>query len=200
METEIEAKWLEINVEQMRRKLQEIGAELAQPERMLARKPYDFPDRRLEKNGGWVRVRNEGDKITLSYKQQNDRTLHGTKEVTLVVDNFGMTCNFLEAIGLEPKSYQETKRESWKFGDTEIELDTWPWIPSFIEIEAPNEKRLCDVAEKLDLNISDAMHGSVEPVYQKYYDVSEEEVNNWPEITFSEVPEWLEAKRKVSND
>lgn len=196
MQTEIEAKWLNIDLESMREQLRNNGAELIAKERLIARIAYDYPDKRLEKINGWVRVRNEGDKITLSYKQLNDRTLHGTKEITVVVDDFEATCSFLESVGMKSKSFQETKRESWKLGDTEVELDTWPWIPSFVEIEAKSEKELKIVAEKLGLDYSDALHGSVEPVYQTLYDVTEEEINNWEEIRFISVPEWLLAKAK----
>lgn len=183
----------------MRRKLSDLGAELVQPERIMVRRPYDFPDKRLEKIGGWVRVRKEGDKTTLCYKQLNDRTLHGTKEITVVVDDFDVTCKFLEAIGLVSKSYQETKRESWKLGEVEIELDTWPWVLSFIEIEAPSEEKLRESAAKLNLDFSDALYGSVEPVYQAVYDVTEEEIDSWLEIRFVDIPDWLEIKRKAND-
>lgn len=199
MQTEIEAKWLAINLDKMRARLKAIGAELVQPERLMTRSVFDYPDKRLEKIGGWVRVRNEGNKVTLSYKQLYDRTLHGTKEVTVVVHNFDTTCNFLKAIGLESHSFQETKRESWKLGDTEIELDTWPWIPSFVEIEAPTEHALKDTANKLKLDFTRALHGSVETAYQAIYDVTEEEVDNWEEIRFSPVPVWLKKKLKSSD-
>ncbi len=196
METEIEAKWLNINIDDLRKKLKGINAKLIHPERFMIRSVFDYPDSSLEKIGGWVRVRDEGDKITMSYKQLNDRTLHGTKEVSVVVDNFNLTCNFLESIGLVCRAIQETKRESWIFGNVEIELDTWPWIPSFIEIEAPNEQKLKDAALKLGLDYTKALHGSAETAYQAVYNVTEEEVDNWSEIRFTEVPDWIEAKKK----
>ncbi len=196
MNTEIEAKWLNYNHDDIRKKLILCGAVLQQKERLMTRKVFDYPDKRLEKMNGWVRVRHEGDKITLSYKQLNDRTIHGTEEVTVVVNDFDATSSFLESIGLKSYSYQETKRESWKIGDVEIELDTWPWIPPFIEIEAPDEKSLVQVAADLGLDYSKALHGSVETAYQAVYNVTEEEIDNWQEITFSEVPLWLMAKKK----
>jgi len=114
MQTEIEAKWLAINTDDIRQSLQRVGATLISPERLMIRRNFDYPDKRLEKVGGWVRVRNEGAKITLSYKQLNDRTVHGTKEVNVTVNDFDATVSFLEAIGLKQKSIEETKRESWK--------------------------------------------------------------------------------------
>ncbi len=196
MDTELEAKWLDINHDDMRQKLKASGATLVQPERLMTRKVFDFEDRRLDKISGWVRVRNEGNKVTMSYKQLNDRTLHGTKEITVLVDDFERACNFLESIGLNPYSYQETKRESWRIGDVEIELDTWPWIPPFVEIEASSEEALKDAAAKLGLDYTKALHGSVETAYQAVYNVTEEEIDNWNEIKFSDVPEWLAFKAK----
>ncbi len=80
MQTEIEAKFLDVDVEALRKKLEEIGATQEHPEIFMKRKVFDYPDSRLEKKGGWIRVRDEGEKITLSYKQLNDRSLHGTKK------------------------------------------------------------------------------------------------------------------------
>lgn len=196
MQTEIEAKWLNIDVATLRRKLESVGATLVQPERLMMRRIYDYPDMRLEKTGGWVRVRNEGNKITLSYKQLSDRTVLGTKEVSVIVDDFDATCSLLEAIGMKSNSFQETKRESWKLGRVEVELDTWPWIPSFVEIEAPSEKELQSTAEKLGLAYSEALHGSVETAYQAVYAVSEEEIDGWAEIRFVDVPAWLSLRLK----
>lgn len=196
METEIEAKWLNIDLDAFRDRLKNVGAKLVQQEQSMVRQVFDYPDLRLEKQGGWVRVRDEGNKITLSYKQLNDRTLHGTKEVTVIVDDFKLACDLLNAIGLESKSVQETKRESWELDGSAIELDTWPWIPSFVEIEAPSEKTLVATAKKLGLDMEHALHGSVETAYQAVYDVSEEEIDGWEEIRFSDVPEWLKSKEK----
>ena len=86
---------MNIDHNEIREKLRACGAELVQPERLMTRKVFDYEDKRLEKIGGWVRVRNEGDKTTMSYKQLNDRTLHGTKEATVVVDYFYKASIFL---------------------------------------------------------------------------------------------------------
>lgn len=196
MQTEIEAKFLDIDPEVIRAKLRDLGATLVQSERLMRRKNYDFEDLRLQKINGWVRVRDEGNKVTLAYKQLNDRTLHGTKEVNVTVSDFDSTCDFLESIGLVSKTYQETKRESWILDGAEVEIDTWPWIPTYIEIEAETEDVVRSVASKLGLEWSKALHGSVEIAYQAVYDVSEADVDGWPLITFVAVPESLESRRR----
>jgi adenylate cyclase class 2 len=196
METEIEAKFPDIDADALRQALKDKGAELEHAEVLMRRKNYDFPDRSLEKMGGWVRVRDEGEKVTMSYKQLNDRTLHGTKEVNTVIDDFDKACRFLEAIGLEPKAYQETKREKWLYNSVEITIDTWPWVPSFVEFEGPTEEEVRSAAAALGFDWSMAMHGSVETIYQMHYDFTEEEIDHWESITFTPEPAWLLAKRK----
>jgi adenylate cyclase class 2 len=192
METEIEAKFLHINPEAMRKRLREIGAVLLQPEILMKRKVFDHP---TNKQQDWLRVRDEGDKITMSYKKLVDWTVHGTKEVTVEVSDFDNACAILAGAQLELRSYQETRRETWKLGDIEIMIDTWPWIPTFIEIEAPSEAELKTAAEKLGLSWSAALHGSADGAYQKYYDVTLDEINSWPEVVFGPVPNQL-LKRK----
>jgi len=194
---EIEAKFLDVNHDVLRAKLKEVGAECVVPMRLMKRKNYDFPDGRLNKANGWVRLRDEGGKVTLSYKQLNDRTLLGTQEICVKVDEFQACDELLQAIGLEAKAYQETRRESWKLDEFEIELDEWPWVKPYIEIEGPDEAALQDVADKLGLDWGEVCHGSVEVVYRREYDVTDDEVNNIPVITFeSPTPKLLTEKRR----
>ncbi len=196
MKPEIEAKFLDVNHDKIREVLKSKGAKLVQERQLMKRKNFDFPGRKLQEIGGWVRVRDEGNKITLAYKQLDHRGVDGTKEVYVVVNSFDDTCLLLESISLECTSYQETKRESWMLGDVEIELDEWPWIKPFIEIEAHDEDKLREVSKILGLNFKKAVHGSVEIAYQAEYDVTELDVDSWKEITFINVPDWLEEKRK----
>ena len=196
METEIEAKFLNIEYNSMREKLKKEGAVLVYGERFMRRKNFDYPDWHLEKRGGWIRVRDEGDRVTLSYKQLNDRTLHGTQEVSVDVSDFDRACAFLSVIDFEMKSYQETKREQWRLNDCDVTIDTWPWIHSFVEIEGLDEAAVRSTAHILDLDWSLAIHGSVETAYQAEYDVTEQEIDRWKEITFIPIPDWLAAKRK----
>ncbi|GAC1391207.1 MAG: hypothetical protein NVSMB46_02880 [Candidatus Saccharimonadales bacterium] len=102
----------------------------------------------------------------------------------------------MTSIGLFSKSTQQTKRESWIFDNVEIEIDTWPWIPPFVEIEASNEESLKRTAQLLDLDLNNMKHGSVETAYQAVYEVSDEEVDAWSDISFIPVPEWLAKKIK----
>lgn len=192
MQTEIEAKFTDVDVDVVRETLRRLDAKLVHPERLMRRKNFEWADHR----NAWVRIRDEGDKITMAYKRVEDRTLHGTKEVEIIIDDFDRGCALLEAIGIYPTNLQETKRERWELDGCEVTIDTWPWIPSFVEVEGPTEEAVRSTAAKLGCDWNQAMHGSVETVYQKHYNITEDDVNAWEVISFVPVPDWLEAKRK----
>jgi adenylate cyclase, class 2 len=194
---EIEAKFLNIDVAAIRQKLLRLGAVCVQPECLMRRYTFDPPLGIPDQEGAWLRVRDEGDKITLSYKRLRDRSVTGTSEISLVVDDFEQARQLLHLLKAREKSYQETRRETWTIGSSEVTIDTWPWIPSFVEIESPSVEELQRVAESLQLDLDHALHGSVETAYMEYYNVTEEEVCSWPTITFGPVPGWLAAKRRA---
>ena len=198
MKPEIEAKFLNVDHDALRAKLKELGAECVQPMRITKRKNYDFPGHKLDKQKrGWVRLRDSGDKITLSYKQLNNRQVDGTHEIDIKIDSVEAGEAFLLAIGLVQDNYQETKRESWVLDGCEIELDEWPWIKPFLEIEGPDEEALKSCASKLGLDWSKVCHGSVEIAYQAEYDITDDEIDHMPLVTFeTPVPESFERKRK----
>lgn len=194
MQTEIEAKFLDIDPEELRKKLKDLGAELIHPERLMRRRVFHLSENPF--GGRWLRVRDEGDRITLTLKEMQDRTLHGTREVTIEVDDFEKACALLSAVGMVNRSYQETKRERWEWNGVEVTIDTWPWIPPFVELEGSSEGNLRNVAEQLGLDWNQTLHGSVETAYQRYYDVTDQEIDSWQTITFVPIPDWLEVKRR----
>lgn len=199
MQNEIEAKFIKQNHDEIRKKLDKLGAKCILPERLMRRVNLDYPSRRLAKEQwGWVRVRDEGDKVTISYKQSDNSSLLGTQEISLVVDSFDNAKLFLNTIGLTlQKSYQETKRETWELNSVNIELDTWPWLSPFIEIESPNEQQLHTTIKLLELDIKDALYGSVIPAYQAEYNISSDEMANWPEYRFDlPTPEFFKERKK----
>jgi len=190
---EVEAKFIASHA-QVRKKLQALGGKLVKPMRQMTRQNADIPGRAGD--GSWLRVRDEGDgNVTMSYKCVGQRTLSGTSEICLQVDNFDNAVAFLKECNIITRNVQQTRRESWELDGAEVDLDEWPWVPPFVEIEAKDEETVLSVARKLGLDVTDAIYGSVEPLYQRYYDVTEDEVNSWPEIIFSPVPAWLEKKR-----
>lgn len=190
MKPEIEATYVNIDKTKLRTQLEAAGAKLLQPETLMRRTIFDIDDY------SFARVRNEGNRITMSYKHLDQLSLSGMKEICLEINDFDDGVNFLKALGMKPKAEQETYREEWRLDDVEIDIDTWPWIPSYVEIEGPSEESVKAVASKLGFDMADSLYGSVDQVYSLYYDVTRRDINYCPEIKFTDVPAWLEAKRR----
>jgi len=197
MQQEIEAKFLNVNHDEIRMQLKKLGAVCKQPQRLMRRRNFDFPDRKLQKDGGWVRLRDELSGVTLTYKQVKEWDINGVFEAMVGVDDYEKASDFLKAVGLKAYSNQESKREVWQLKDVEIMLDEWPWVKPILEIEAPSQQQVQSLATDLGLNWSDAVFGSVEPVYMAEYDITMPEFYDIDTITFNNpVPDWLEKKRK----
>ena len=188
MNNEIEATFLEIDKDEIRGKLKAIGAECVKPEVKMRRTVFDSGPH------SFARVRDEGDKIVMTYKNFEDEdSIMGVKEVNVVVDDYDEAVRFVAGCGLEQKAIQETLREVWKLGKTEIGIDTWPWLPTFIEIEGPSEAEVWSVAEKLGFNKEEAMFGAVDKIYNRYYGVDTDTVDyETPVINFEiNPPDWV---------
>ena len=188
MGNEIEAQFLDINKDEVRKRLKKVGAKLVKPEVLMKRVVFDLGSHE------YARVRDEGGgKIVMTYKNVSDeKSIMGTKEVNVVIDDYENGIMLLKACGLRPKSEEESYRETWMLGEVEICIDTWPWIPTFAEIEGPSEESVWETAEKLGFDKTKAKFGSVDSTYQHYYGIDTDVFNfETPKVTFEmEPPEW----------
>lgn len=167
MKDEIEAKFVGVSIDMMREKLQSIGAVLVQPMREMKRVSIETPE--LKKKNAFVRIRDEGDKTTITYKQFDALSVDGAKEVEVTVNDFDMAVELFKHAGLAYRSLQESRRETWELGDAEIVIDEWPWLDPYIEIEGPSEATVKAIAAKLGFDWNDAVFGDVMAAYRVQY-------------------------------
>ena len=187
MNTEYEATFTSIDKEVVRKKLRDIGARLLKPEVLYKRVVFKLPKGHEDMNK-FVRVRDEQDKITMSFKSVNAggcKGIEGQKEICLLVDSFENAIEFLRAIGCQDLAFQENKREIWQTGNTEIMIDEWPFLEPYVEIESENEDAVREVAEKLGFDYSKAMFCSTGKIYADRYHVDERIIHDYiSKITF----------------
>ena len=185
MKTEIEVKFLNINIEAMREKLKAAGAHLEQPMRLMKRALIETPE--MNARHAYLRIRDEGDKITATYKQFTENSLTGAKEREIVVSDFDETIAIFAEFGLHYHTFQESKRETWRYGDVEVVIDEWPWIKPYIEIEGESEAAVKQAADELGFGWSDAVFGSVDVIYNiEYPDMTVRGVIDIEEVRFGE--------------
>jgi len=165
MHTEYEARFLTIDLDAVLDKLTAQSATCVMPRTLMRRIVFKNSD--IEQRGGWLRLRDEGHRTTLTYKQTTADTsaIDTTLEAEITVSDFEATKTLLEAMGFKALRYQENYREEWKLGEVTFDLDTWPDLPTFLEVEGPDEDAVRAAAEKLGLDLTQASYGSVDEVY-----------------------------------
>ncbi|MBT3690001.1 CYTH domain-containing protein [bacterium] len=184
MNIEYEITFPNINKADIRKRLKKAKAKLIRKTFLQKRHTYNLPNGHRVKHG-WARVRNDGGQITLSIKMITGKKISDQKEICLNVDNYDDANQILQILGCKQKAYQETKRELWKLGSTEITIDEWPFLEPFIEIEGKSKKKVKEVVTKLDFNYNEGIIGAVDELYAKKYNISKYRINNkTPKIVF----------------
>ncbi|MBN1326250.1 CYTH domain-containing protein [Candidatus Falkowbacteria bacterium] len=186
MNIEYEATYYPVDKEQIRQILKKVGAKLMRPEFLMKRMPFHPPK---DIGNAWLRVRDEGDKITMSLKKITGDKITDQKEVQLIIDNFDEGIKFLESIGAKQKSYQENLREIWHLDNAEICIDTWPGLKPLLEIESNNEADVKNAVIKLGLKWEDALFCAADKIYERELGIPKDVIDNkTPEITFKNPP------------
>ncbi len=186
MQIEFEATFTGIDKDAVRAKLQEVGGTLVRKESLMRRTVFHPP---VAIPGGWMRVRDEGEAITMSLKVVNGKAIEDQKEVMVKVDDFNNAVDFLSAIGAEKKAYQETLREAWTLNGAEVTIDTWPGLRPFVEVEAHDEATVRAASELMGFHYADAKFCEVSTVYLEELGIPQDVMKNqMPIITFEHPP------------
>ena len=197
MPKEFEAKFLNIDITSIKKKLRENGATKVHD----PMKFYRLIFKRCEEAGdkpGFVRIRDEGKKITMTTKIFNDKKFPEEREVT-INESFEKGCEFLKAIGIEEKSYQETMREKWSHPLVhEITFDIVPGLPIYMEIDCTSEENLNKLVSLLELDKTNMKYGSFDKTYTEYYDIpSDTIIHKTPSLTFKDVGAQIKPNKNV---
>lgn len=167
MKTEYEIRVLEINKEEIIKKLEKLGAiKIGE----FNQKRYVYDLKPVEENK-WIRLRTNGEKTTLTYKDIESNTIDGTKEVEIRVDDFENTNEFLERIGFYNKGYQENHRIQYILQGVEIDIDSWPMIPTYLEIEGKSEEEVIQIKELLEVDESKVTTLNCNEICKQIYNI-----------------------------
>ena len=167
MNIEYEIRVIEIDVKRVINKLVELGATKVGE---FHQKRYVY-DLKPIQNGKWIRLRTNGENTTLTYKDIAKNTIDGTKEVEIEVDDFNTTNEFLNRIGFEARSYQENTRIQYKIGNVEIDIDSWPMIPTYLEIEGDDEDSVNNMVHMLEIDKEKITTLNCDDIYKNIYGI-----------------------------
>ena len=149
---EIEVKILEINKEEIIQKLINLGATKFAEEKQKSYF-FDFPDCRLKNQKRSLRLRSFGNKnFVTSKKAVSDDGVKIEEEIEVDVSDMLETKKLFLAIGLEKKDSVECTRTKYKIDDVLFEIDEYPGVPVFMEIEAPSKEIVEKWVKKLGID------------------------------------------------
>ena len=177
MHNEIEERVLEINIDEMIKKLENLNAKKV-GEWNQKRYVYDFNPKRENE---WIRLRDNGKEITLTYKNIEKNSIDGTKELEIEVSNFHETNQLLKILGYNPKAYQENKRIRYILNGTEIDIDSWPLIPAYMEIEGKSIEKVKEIERLLEVDEKQITVLNCQDIYLKIYGIN---INEIKELKF----------------
>lgn len=163
MAKEFEAHVLDINIQEIEKKLKVLGAQ-EEPEKLMKRWVFIINDETNE----WIRLRDDGKKATITYKRKAGRGISETEEIELEVKNFDDAAHILSRLGFKDSYYQENKKHFFKVRDLEISIDTWPMIPSHLEIESSSEEKVLEGLKLLGLEGKDHGNIGITEIYKIY--------------------------------
>ena len=130
---EHEIKVLDVDIEQLVKKLDEIGAKkVYDDDRTII--TLDTPEKMfLSKKDKLIRITDEGNiKVTMHVNQSKPEIKEGIKFKT---SRLKETMDFFHELGLDSISKVKAKRISYELGKIDFDIDKFPVIPAFLEID-----------------------------------------------------------------
>jgi adenylate cyclase class 2 len=140
---EIELKFTMVDAEALRAAAFELGFILLTERTFESNTLYDTADRQLRSRKQILRLRNYGERCTVTHKRQSDAgdgdTRYKTRiETESVVEDCDALSEIFSQLGYQPVFRYEKFRTEWEFGPGHLVLDETP-IGVWAELEGPHE-------------------------------------------------------------
>jgi adenylate cyclase class 2 len=172
---------LDINKKELVKKLLALGA-VDEGEEKLEEIIFHAEDMSWVGKRKFVRLRKIKDKIKLTYKENKEQTVDSAKEVEFYVSDWDKCSEFLNRVGLKAMRELEKFRHTLKLDEVTVDIDTWPKIPTYMEIEGPSVDSLKKFCKKLGMDWEKRFDGDAKYVFRFYgYDL-----DNITVVTFNE--------------
>lgn len=168
MAIEYEVRTLDISVNDILLKLKKLGAEKTG---VFHQKRYVYDFVPIQK-GRWIRLRSNGECTTLTIKEVKSLRIDGTSELEIVVSDFEETNRILEKLGYLPRTYQENFRIEYLLNGIKFDIDIWPKIPPYMEIEGESEQAVLGAISMLGMSYEEFTTRDVDSIYNDVYGIS----------------------------
>jgi adenylate cyclase class 2 len=153
MAHEIETKVLEINQKKIIALLKKLGAKKIQQTRLIV-DWYRLQGVKAGKDPWFLRIRSYSDgKSEVTWKAKSDilGTARKHKEINFLIAEPEKLSDLFQEIGLELYAHQEKDRVSYIFKNWQFDIDQYPRMPAYMEIEGTSEKHINEAIKLLKL-------------------------------------------------
>ncbi len=153
--TETEIKILDIDKNALVEQLNKLGAEKVLDTRLFVQWVQN-PNLPTGSEAPWyMRVRADSDEnVEITWKGraiQRSEVSRTTEEINLQVGSMKEAQRLFEAIGFDLYAYQEKDRVSYIYKDWRFDIDTYPGIPTYVEIEGKGKEHLQEAIDLFNL-------------------------------------------------
>ena len=124
----------------------------------------------------WVRLRETNGRTTITIKhilnpdikKGNKEEIQKVMETEMEVSSIEEANSILEQLGFSFRNYQEKNRATYRVDGVEVDIDSWPLIPSYVEIENDSDELIQSTIEKLGLQEHEVVSCNTADIYIKY--------------------------------
>ncbi|MFJ5972828.1 class IV adenylate cyclase [Streptomyces sp. NPDC093060] len=145
VEIEYEAKILGVDVDDVNQRILAAGGS-ALGSGTTRRYTYDLNS---DTGRRWIRLREMAGRATVAIKEQVHDGISGTSELEVEVGDFATAAELLARLGFDAKTYQETRRASYELEGARLEIDEWPLLEPYLEIESSSQDHVLRIAKLL---------------------------------------------------
>ncbi len=175
---EIEIKILDVDELVIAKKLKLLGATKI-GRNMLTVNWFRLPNKVTE---WYLRVRKYSNghcEITWKGMSMARGKSRSVPEINVNVSSLDDTREIFLHLGLEHYATQEKFRTSWTYNAVKFDLDTYPNMPPFLEIEGPNDKIITSMIESLGLQTHKTWNDGERTLIENVYNL------DWNTMSFA---------------
>ena len=180
---ETEAKFYVLNLAEIKKHLQDLGARLIQSRVLETNIRFDLPDGGLRSEGRVLRLRRDTEaRFTYKGPSTNEQGVLSRTEIEFTVGDFEKAKEFMEALGYQKLLYYDKYRTTYSLDSTSspvdfqqqavgresclIMLDELPY-GNFVEIEGGDSKMIRAVSDQLNLDWDAAIGTSYTALFER---------------------------------
>lgn len=181
MAQEIETKVLDIDVTKISELLFKLGAIKIQDTRFVV-DWYRLKGVGEGQDPWFLRIRSRSDgssEVTWKAKSDILGVARQHKEINFAISQPESLGNLFEEIGLECYAHQEKDRISWNYKEWRFDIDKYPSMPPFIEIEGKSEEHVKEGIKLLGLENHQTWNDGERTLIQKEYNL------DWYDMSFN---------------